>query len=329
MKKLFIIAGLLLVTILIGLSCFKFYTQKAIGAVPSSNGMYGIYNATPTSMLRDGYGSALATDSAGRVLLSPSSTASLTGLIWTSATGTNTTSTNMYATTYRGGSYYGDGYFFNTNGTGDIGSALNSANNIFSSGTYNGVNAIYTGTVTQGTLQTQPDAGSVPVALSNTNGTVTTTRQAIAFGFTSFTDAFSLSCFTDGAGTCLSTTTVAILRVPFAFPVSATTTMTTSTILDAGTNRHAIIGYNSVTSTFPTQLFTSSTSATTSTFSGTEIETVGTSSTASVKISDAWTVDVFTNGLTCDITKMASVTWRWSPMFTKWYIYAMSPFACK
>lgn len=52
-------------------------SPKNLGAVPSNGGLPGIYNATGTDLeLRDGFGSALAVDENGRVILSPSSTVS-------------------------------------------------------------------------------------------------------------------------------------------------------------------------------------------------------------------------------------------------------------
>lgn len=65
----------------------------ALGAVPSRGDFPGIYNSS-TLTLRDGYGSALATDANGRVLLSPIS--SFTQLTSTNFTATNITSTNLY-----------------------------------------------------------------------------------------------------------------------------------------------------------------------------------------------------------------------------------------
>ena len=48
--------------------------EPFLGAYPSNGGLPGIYNATGTDLvLRDGYGSALATDQYGRVLVSTSS----------------------------------------------------------------------------------------------------------------------------------------------------------------------------------------------------------------------------------------------------------------
>jgi hypothetical protein len=66
----------------------------SLGAVPSRGDFPGIYNSS-TLLLRDGYGSALATDVNGRVLLSPDST-------FTSLSLTNLTSTNIYSLGYTG-----------------------------------------------------------------------------------------------------------------------------------------------------------------------------------------------------------------------------------
>ncbi len=45
--------------------------ELVLGAVPSNSGFIGIYNATTTDLsLRDGYGSALATDQHGRLVTS-------------------------------------------------------------------------------------------------------------------------------------------------------------------------------------------------------------------------------------------------------------------
>lgn len=60
---------------------YWFATPGSLGATPSSNGLPGIYNATPTDLgLRDGYGSALLVDASGRLVISPSSTVSATSL---------------------------------------------------------------------------------------------------------------------------------------------------------------------------------------------------------------------------------------------------------
>lgn len=58
-------------------------------AVPASGDLPGVYNSTSLS-LADGFGSALATDSAGRVLLSPSSTISSFGHVSTTDNVTST-----------------------------------------------------------------------------------------------------------------------------------------------------------------------------------------------------------------------------------------------
>lgn len=67
MEMLFIgvILGILACTLVVA----ALPTQTGIGAAASNGDFLGIYNATPTDMvLRDGYGSAFLTDSAGRVI---------------------------------------------------------------------------------------------------------------------------------------------------------------------------------------------------------------------------------------------------------------------
>lgn len=50
-------------------------SERTLGAVSSNSGLPGIYNATTTDLsIVDGYGSALAVDQSGRLILSPSST---------------------------------------------------------------------------------------------------------------------------------------------------------------------------------------------------------------------------------------------------------------
>lgn len=61
-----VLVGLLSLSIVM---LFSKDDQGGIGAAPSNGNHIGIYNATPTDMvLRDGYGSALLTDSAGRLV---------------------------------------------------------------------------------------------------------------------------------------------------------------------------------------------------------------------------------------------------------------------
>ncbi len=79
MKLKHITGAVLLLLVLAGLGIFKYVSANGagplVGATPSNGDFIGIYNATPTDLgLRDGYGSALATDMNGRLILSPSST---------------------------------------------------------------------------------------------------------------------------------------------------------------------------------------------------------------------------------------------------------------
>uniref|UniRef100_A0A6H1ZBZ1 Uncharacterized protein n=1 Tax=viral metagenome TaxID=1070528 RepID=A0A6H1ZBZ1_9ZZZZ len=58
------------------MSVFQFFNTKnspeMLGAVPSNGGLIGIYNASDLT-LRDGYGSALATDQHGRLITTSTS----------------------------------------------------------------------------------------------------------------------------------------------------------------------------------------------------------------------------------------------------------------
>lgn len=110
------IAGLSLA--ILGALAFRGHlANQALGAAVPSNGDFpGIYNSgTVPLVLQDGFGGALAVDSAGRVILSPSSTANFASLTWTNATGTNTTSTNLYWTNASGTSVSSTN-LFTTNG---------------------------------------------------------------------------------------------------------------------------------------------------------------------------------------------------------------------
>jgi hypothetical protein len=209
-----------------------------------------------------------------------------TGILFSKATGTHTTSTNMYATTYRGGSYYGDGYFANTNGTTNLGSALNSFANIYSSGTVFGVNATYTGTVQQGSFVTQSDAGYIQAWQSLIAGSATGVQQGGYF-MAGNVPVFGFRCLSDGAGGCIASSTAMVVNVPIVQPPMATSTMMVSTgtqfLVDDAYGIYNLVASGTAPVT-PSQIVATGTAQTLAT---TCVEFVGTDDTRTVTIYDS------------------------------------------
>uniref|UniRef100_A0A6H1ZCF0 Putative tail protein n=1 Tax=viral metagenome TaxID=1070528 RepID=A0A6H1ZCF0_9ZZZZ len=133
-------------------------SSPVIGATPASGNLPGIYNATTTDLtLRDGYGSALATDVAGRLILSPSSSGEFDTLTVGTFTATTATITGVSA---------GD-ILPSANNTYDIGSGALSWKDVYASGT-----ARFGSIVT--------NSGTVGASITNIGGVVTTISDSTA-----------------------------------------------------------------------------------------------------------------------------------------------------
>jgi len=225
-----------------------------------------------------------------------------------------------------------NGYYANTNNTANLGSALNSFANAYVSGTVNGVNATYTGTVTQGSFVTQPDAGYVPFL--NCMASSTAGVKAGCSFHVGGTPIFGIKGISsgDGYGSASSSSYGFELVAPMVYSAGATTTVTTSTLLGIDASRYMVISGNATTGTTPQQLFATTTA---DTVGGTTIRLTGVSSTQLLIISGATTVDVDTTlpfegiAKTCYLKAGMTLEFMWYANRGKWIPVNPSPYICK
>ena len=174
-----------------------------------------------------------------------------------------------------------------TNNVIDLGSMATSWKDIYASGTIYGASALFSHATTTGSLTTGPlmaldDAGYLQVH----NTPITSAARGVRQGGYLSVDGlplFGWSALSDGAGSYISSSTGLFAYSALSYPVTATTTVATTTLLGVDRGRLMVIS-NTAGNTTPTQVFVTSTSQS---HDGKEICLMGTNDTATVTIADS------------------------------------------